>query len=146
MVKHTQTICRLLPTNCLSVFHHFVDFVKNWLIRILESWSTNYISILILIKNIPISILSCIQCIHEDSCQIIFKPIDIQLFFLLAPQKDWKVSCQCLSNLLRPLKKIISIFQFPKVFTRQGLACKVWVDFIDSLYSECWFFCWLILW
>ena len=24
MVKHTQTICRKLPTNCLSVFDHFV--------------------------------------------------------------------------------------------------------------------------
>ena len=24
MVKHTQTIRRLLPTNCLSVFDHFV--------------------------------------------------------------------------------------------------------------------------
>ena len=24
MVKHTQTICRRLPTNCLSVFGHFV--------------------------------------------------------------------------------------------------------------------------
>ena len=24
MVKHAQTICRLLPTNCLSVFDHFV--------------------------------------------------------------------------------------------------------------------------
>ena len=24
MVKHTQTIPRLLPTNCLSVFDHFV--------------------------------------------------------------------------------------------------------------------------
>ena len=24
LVKHTQTICRLLPTNCLSVFDHFV--------------------------------------------------------------------------------------------------------------------------
>ena len=24
MVKHTQTICRVLPTNCLSVFEHFV--------------------------------------------------------------------------------------------------------------------------
>ena len=23
MVKHTQTICQLLPTNCLSVFDHF---------------------------------------------------------------------------------------------------------------------------
>ena len=25
MVKHTQTIRRLLPTNCLSVFNHFVE-------------------------------------------------------------------------------------------------------------------------
>ena len=24
MVKHTETIRRMLPTNCLSVFHHFV--------------------------------------------------------------------------------------------------------------------------
>ena len=24
MVKYTQTICRLLPVNCLSVFVHFV--------------------------------------------------------------------------------------------------------------------------
>ena len=24
MIKHTQTIRRLLPTNCLSVFDHFV--------------------------------------------------------------------------------------------------------------------------
>ena len=27
MVKHTQLICRLLPTNCLSVFEHFVGLV-----------------------------------------------------------------------------------------------------------------------
>ena len=25
MVKHTQTICRLFPTNCLSEFDHFVE-------------------------------------------------------------------------------------------------------------------------
>ena len=25
MVKHTQTIRRLLPTICLTVFHHFVE-------------------------------------------------------------------------------------------------------------------------
>ena len=24
MVKHTQTICRLLPANCLGVFDHFL--------------------------------------------------------------------------------------------------------------------------
>ena len=33
MVKHTQTIRRLLPMNCLSVFNHFLVLVlKNNLI------------------------------------------------------------------------------------------------------------------
>ena len=27
MVKHTETISRLLPTNCLNVFDHFVGLV-----------------------------------------------------------------------------------------------------------------------
>ena len=31
MVKHTQTIRRLLPTNCLSVFDHFVRLALIWL-------------------------------------------------------------------------------------------------------------------
>ena len=26
MIKHTQTIRRLLPTNCLSLFDHFVGW------------------------------------------------------------------------------------------------------------------------
>ena len=31
MVKHTQTICRQQPTNCLSVFDHFVGLgLKRW--------------------------------------------------------------------------------------------------------------------
>ena len=34
MVKHTQTICRLLPTNCLSVFDHFVGLTLKGLISI----------------------------------------------------------------------------------------------------------------
>ena len=32
MVKHTQTIRRLLPTNCLSVFDHFVELTPKELI------------------------------------------------------------------------------------------------------------------
>ena len=32
MVKHTQTIRRLLPTNCLSVLDHFVVLVLKGLI------------------------------------------------------------------------------------------------------------------
>ena len=31
MVKHTQTIHRQKPTNCLSVFEHFVELVLKWL-------------------------------------------------------------------------------------------------------------------
>ena len=31
--KHIQTIRRLLPTNCLSVFDHFVRLVLKWLNR-----------------------------------------------------------------------------------------------------------------
>ena len=31
---HTQTICRLLPTNCLSVFDHFVRLAHTELIHL----------------------------------------------------------------------------------------------------------------
>ena len=33
MAKHIQTIRRLLPTNCLSVFDHFVGFAPKGLIK-----------------------------------------------------------------------------------------------------------------
>ena len=39
MVKHTQTIRWLLPTNCLSVFDHFVGFLLKrlkWLEKSLD--------------------------------------------------------------------------------------------------------------
>ena len=34
MVKHSQTICRLMPTNCFSVFDHFVGLAFKELIRL----------------------------------------------------------------------------------------------------------------
>ena len=34
MVEHTQTIRRLLQTNCLSVFDHFVGLALKGLIKI----------------------------------------------------------------------------------------------------------------
>ena len=34
MVKHTQTICHLVPANCLSVFDHFVGLALKELISI----------------------------------------------------------------------------------------------------------------
>ena len=37
MVKQTQTICRLLPTNCLSVFDHFVGLALNRLRNYINS-------------------------------------------------------------------------------------------------------------
>ena len=42
MVKHTQTICRKQPTNCLSVFDHFVKLVLEGL----RVFSAPYIPIL----------------------------------------------------------------------------------------------------
>ena len=32
MAKHTQTFCQLLPTNCLSVFNHFMGLALEGLI------------------------------------------------------------------------------------------------------------------
>ena len=39
MAKHTQTICRLLPTNCLSVFNHFVRLALKGLTCIILFWN-----------------------------------------------------------------------------------------------------------
>ena len=36
MFKHIQTICRFLPTNCLSMFDHFVGLVLKGLTKILS--------------------------------------------------------------------------------------------------------------
>ena len=48
MVKHTQTIRRLLPTNCLSVFDHFVGLALKVLDDIIsgESMALNVSSAL----------------------------------------------------------------------------------------------------
>ena len=42
MVKHTQTIRWPLPTNCLSVFDHFVMLVLKVLIYVVEKLEPNY--------------------------------------------------------------------------------------------------------
>ena len=42
MVKHTQTIRCQLPTNCLSVFDHFVGLVLKVLIYVVEKLEPNY--------------------------------------------------------------------------------------------------------
>ena len=50
MVKHTQTFGRLLPTNCMGVFDHFVGLAVEGLtlglIILVEKWSllSNYTS------------------------------------------------------------------------------------------------------
>ena len=36
MFKHTQTICQLFPTNCLSMFDHFVWFAFKGLMPIVN--------------------------------------------------------------------------------------------------------------
>ena len=44
MVKHTQTIRQLLPTNCLSVFDDFVALALKGLIKIIKSSKRLYSS------------------------------------------------------------------------------------------------------
>ena len=39
MVKHTQTICRFLPTNFLNVFDHFVKLALKGLMCLLNECS-----------------------------------------------------------------------------------------------------------
>ena len=43
MVKHTQTIRRLLPTNCLSVFDHFVELALKELRELRKETPNNVI-------------------------------------------------------------------------------------------------------
>ena len=42
MVKHTQTIRRLLATNCLSVFDHFVELALKGLIQSLSEQADKF--------------------------------------------------------------------------------------------------------
>ena len=59
MVKHTQTIRRLLPTNSLSVFNHFVGLALKWialsLFLRLTCFCYCYISIFDVLANIIFS-------------------------------------------------------------------------------------------
>ena len=43
MVKYTQTIRRLLPTNCLSVFDHFVELALKELRELRKETPNNVI-------------------------------------------------------------------------------------------------------
>ena len=36
MVRHSQTVPRLLPTNCLSVFDHFVGLTRKASISVIQ--------------------------------------------------------------------------------------------------------------
>ena len=44
MVKHAETIRRLLPTNCLSVFNHFVGLVLKGLLVIIPEQILTYLN------------------------------------------------------------------------------------------------------
>ena len=59
MVRHTQTIRREQPTNCLSVFDHFVGLERKWLTPALKTLYYSIILLCILIVN-----LRCIQFFH----------------------------------------------------------------------------------
>ena len=52
MAKHTQTIRWLLPTNCLSVFDHFVGFAVKGLLQVVANFETLCIEVLSEFKRI----------------------------------------------------------------------------------------------
>ena len=54
MVKHTQTIRRQQPTNCLSVFHHFLKLALEGLTLFTERFGTVWIiSVVIYLQKQP---------------------------------------------------------------------------------------------
>ena len=69
MVKHTQTIRRLLPTNCLSVFDHFVGLalkeLKSLQTLTLKQWFTILQNILVIVSSLNFVILILLKCLKN---------------------------------------------------------------------------------
>ena len=61
MVKHTQTIRQQKPTNCLSVFDHFVGLALKWL----KHRESDQFMILIILLCFPLNLV-----IHGSNVKI----------------------------------------------------------------------------
>ena len=72
MVKHTEAIRRLLPTNCLSAFDHFVRLVLKFLTRIVTLPSCKDHFPVVKIKQILWSEIQAIQLLQNVVMCVIF--------------------------------------------------------------------------
>ena len=69
MVKHTQTICRVSPTNCLSVFDHFAGLgLKRLIISGVPSLRANSFWLF----------LCLLICLFNHTNLTVFKSLGIQ--------------------------------------------------------------------
>ena len=66
-VKHTQTIRRLLPTNCLSVFDHFVGLALKRLIWVYSLLKMSFYKIIKISSFNAPGGRSCMEGHHERS-------------------------------------------------------------------------------
>ena len=76
MIKHTQTIRRLLPTNCLSVFDHFVGLGLKGLRKLAQDLSGKINVILLAAHQYCIYLLRIkFKCIRVSSVTVSFSSI-----------------------------------------------------------------------
>ena len=70
MVKHTQTICRQQPTNCLSVFDHFVNLtlkgLKDNYVQITERLCISFIVTRSILSVLPLWLCSILITLSGD--------------------------------------------------------------------------------
>ena len=67
MVKQTQTIRRKLPTNCLSVFDHFVKLVLNGLRISKFDWLNFFDHAQLKIYKLPLMFVESIPVCQKSS-------------------------------------------------------------------------------
>ena len=77
MVKHTQTIRRLLPMNCSSVFDHFVRLTLKWLTK---QGSNLYKNILHYVKALINLLLKCKLLLSNDHTILTYQPLKNTIF------------------------------------------------------------------
>ena len=85
MVKHTQTIRRLLPTNCLSVFDNFVGLA----LKGLSCNETNLFSRFITEQHFVNSVINSFHVLPQSMKMKIYKPISSKCSVAIIPQNVW---------------------------------------------------------
>ena len=103
MVKHTQAIRRLLPTNCLKVFDHFVRLALNELMkRLFENGQrlntfTHYFKGLKILVTLCLLFSSAFWMYAPHTQKVLFQVFN----FLKKPFMRWGSSPDFASNIKR---------------------------------------------